>query len=469
MYLSDLFSQTNSKTEIVKLCIDSNDVIKNSVFFAIDGYTRNGNDYIQDAVIKGAVAVVTERDINNDYGVTIIKVKDVRETIALTAAKFYNNPADKLKIVFITGTNGKTSTAFLIKSILEHAGKKVGIIGTLGARWNDKIIDTGYTTPDPIVLHGILSRMLDDGMEYVIIEASAHAVYLKKLAGIRATVGILTNITQDHLDFFKTMENYAKVKIDFINSNACYYSVINADNIKYEFKKPSLTYGIKNPADVFALDVEEGHESNFVINSADEIYTINTRLKGIFNVYNILAAAACAHILGIKKDDIAEGVWALDSIDGRYNVTDTAKGKIIIDFAHTPDGLDNLLKAAREFKPHKLICVFGCGGNRDALKRPVMGRIAEKLSDVLVLTSDNPRYENPQDIISDIKRGMRGDKACFEIVDRKAAIKYAIGLMVNDDVLVIAGKGAENYIETNGVKSEYSDKNAVYEILGADN
>lgn len=467
MYLSDLFSQTDSKEEVVKLCIDSNEVIKNSVFFAIDGYTRNGNDYIEDAVQKGAVAIVTEHDIKEDFGVQIIKVNDVRETMALTAAKFYNNPADKLKIVFVTGTNGKTSTTFLIESILRCAGKKTGIIGTLGARWNDNIIDTEHTTPDPIVLHELLSRMLKDGIEYVIIEASAHAIYLKKLAGIRAIVGVLTNITQDHLDFFKTMENYAKVKIDFINSNACYYSVINADNIKYEFKKPSLTYGIYSPSDVFALDVQEGREHNFVINLADEIYTINTRLEGLFNVYNILAAATCAHILGIKKEDIVKGVWALDKIDGRYNVIDTANGKIIIDFAHTPDGLCNLLKAAREFKPHELICVFGCGGNRDALKRPIMGKIAEELSDVVVLTSDNPRYENPQEIIKEIKNGMCGDKVCFEIPDRESAIKFAVGLMVNNDILVIAGKGAENYIETNGVKRAYSDKDAVYEILGA--
>ena len=467
MYLSDLFCEVNTKEEVVKLCCDSNDVVKGSVFFALDGYTRNGNDYISYAINNGAVAVVTEREITADYGIKIIRVNDVRETMALTAGKFYNNPADKLKIIFVTGTNGKTSTTFILESILRRASKQVGIIGTLGARWKDCIVDTGLTTPDPIELHEILSRMLNDGIEYVIIEASAHAIYLKKLAGIRATVGILTNITQDHLDFFKTMENYAKVKIDFINSNACYYSVVNADSINYEFKKPTVTYGINNPSDVFALDVSDRFDGSFVINLADEIYTINTHLKGTFNVYNILAAATCAHILGIGKDDIVEGIWALESIDGRYNVIDTPNGKIIIDFAHTPDGLKNLLESAREFNPHELICVFGCGGNRDALKRPIMGKIAEELSDVIVLTSDNPRYENPQDIIVEIKDGMSGDKVCFEIADREAAIKFAIGLMVHDDVLVIAGKGAENYIEINGVKSEYSDRHAVFDVLGA--
>ena len=467
MILSKLCDKDGYDVEISGLCCNSKEVKNGDLFFVIDGYSVNGKNFVDEAVQNGAVALVCNGKLT-DADIPQVIVEDVRESMALYAAKFFNYPAESLKTVFVTGTNGKTSTTHIIAAILRQAGKNVGIIGTLGAKWGENVVKLKHTTPDPIVLHGLLRQMADDKIEYVIMEASAHAIYLKKLTGIRAAVGILTNITQDHLDFFGDMENYAKTKLEFINSNACYYSIVNADNIDFIFKKPCLTFGILKPSDVFAIDIIEGERCSFVINMLDEIYNINTNLKGLFNVYNILAAASCCRVLGIRANDIAKGVADIAEIAGRFNVYNAKKGKVIIDFAHTPDSLTNLLCAVREMKPKKLICLFGCGGDRDKTKRPIMGSIAERLADYIVITSDNPRSESPSKITDDIVGGIKGEKDYITIVDRASAIAYAINLMTDGDIVVIAGKGAEDYIEENGKKRPYSDKNTLLELIGSD-
>jgi UDP-N-acetylmuramoyl-L-alanyl-D-glutamate--2,6-diaminopimelate ligase len=457
----------NANCEVDELSISSKEKMNKALFFCLKGTSADGHEHYEESIANGAAALVCEKYIKN-ANVPQILVKSARNALALISSSFYGNPSKKLKIITITGTNGKTTTSFLIKSILERAGKKVGLIGTNGAYISNNKLGTALklTTPDPIELHHIFRQMADKLCEYVVMEASAHSIFYNKLDGIRAEAAVFTNLSQDHLDFFKTIEEYKRVKKSYFVPELCKHAVINIDDelgreIAASCKTPVVTYGYNNPADVFAVKYTPSFEGlSYVLNANDDISEINLHLTGKFNMYNSLAAAACAKLLGIKTLDITQGINDLKKVDGRFNVYKHKSKLVIIDYAHTPDGLANVLSVCRELCRGKLICVFGCGGNRDRSKRKIMGEAASKYADYIVLTNDNPRNEVPEEIIKDIEEGIGGENYTV-CVDRAEAIKLAVRLSKPHDAVIIAGKGGEQYMEIGNVRIKYNDEEAL--------
>ena len=461
----------NADIEFTGLCTDSQKVREGDLFLCYKGNEFDSHQFAAEAISRGAVALICEREL--DLDVAQIIVLDGRSSIAPAARAFYGYADKKLKIVGITGTNGKTTTTYMLASIFECAGKKAGVIGTLGICYEGKFISPELTTPDPIYLHSVLADMLKCGIKYVFMEVSAHAIYFNKIEGLQFEVGIFTNCTQDHLDFFGNMRDYADCKISFFTDKRCKYAVINSDDetgrrIIHDFKN-SVSYGLKNPADVFAVDIEENIKgTSFVINLFDELYEINLKITALHNVYNAMGAAACAKILGIETSDIAEGLSNLKSVTGRLELVAKFNGAdIFVDFAHTPDGLEKSLQALKKLCKGKLYCLFGCGGNRDRTKRPIMGKIAAENSDFCIVTSDNPRYEDPYEIISEIEEGIKpSGKKYVTVTDRETATEYAINLLENGDILLVAGKGGEYYQEIMGIKHSYNDTTVIKRIIG---
>ncbi|MBP5193136.1 MAG: UDP-N-acetylmuramoyl-L-alanyl-D-glutamate--2,6-diaminopimelate ligase [Clostridia bacterium] len=478
MLLGDLLKNVECEsviggaTEILGLSLSDRAAEKGDLFFCISGTREDGHDYAYPAFSRGAAAFVCERPL--DIKAPQVIVKDTRRAMSLIAANFYGNPAEKLKMIGVTGTNGKTTTCHILRNILTAAGHSSGIIGTLGIFYKSVKIAPDLTTPDPIFLQSVLADMVKAGVEYAVMEVSAHAVALKKIDGVRYRVGVFTNCTQDHLDFFGTREEYRKAKTEFMTDKFCDFTVFNTDDDAgreafLKAGKKSLSYGIDGPSDVFAVNVREDLSgTSFVMNLFDNVYSVRCRMAGKFSVYNCLAAASCASVLGIADEDILEGIRLTSGVSGRIEQIKNSENKtIFIDYAHTPDGLGNILRTLRKCTAGKLICLFGCGGNRDRGKRPLMGEIAGELADFTVVTSDNPRYEDPCDIISDVEKGLRKKTDGYiTIQDRKSAIKYALGKTGKDDVLLIAGKGAEEYQEIMGVRHEFSDRRYIESLLG---
>ena len=448
---------------------DSQKVEEDDVFFCLVGKTTDGHDYAFEAIKKGAKAVVCQHEL--DLPAMQIVVEDTREAFALCCKNFFDKACDKLKIIGVSGTNGKTTTSFLIAHILNHSGKNTGIIGTNGAFWNGNNINFQMTTPDPDVLHGLLEQMRNDGVECVVMEVSAHAITLKKIAGIIFEVGVMTNVTEDHLDYFESFEKYAKTKIDFMNSPYVLSRVINVDdeilrkNIK-ENNLAKITYGINNPADCFVAGlVMSVRGSNFILNFMDNVIEINSPLVGKYNIENIMAAFCACSMLGVSFEETKDAIASFSGVEGRFNVFSSNRGfDVVVDYAHTPDGLRNVLATVGGLTSGRLICVFGCGGDREKQKRPQMARIAEKFCDEVIVTSDNPRYENPLDIIDEIKVGFLG-KNHTEIEDRFEAIKYAMEIAKPHDIVIICGKGAEDYMEIRGEKHHFKDAEVVKQFL----
>ena len=459
--------------EFTALNIDSRNKVKNSLFICLKGGNVDSHNHAAEAVRNGAVAIVCERKL--DVRVPQIVVGDTRAALGKLAAFFYGYPAKRLKIIGITGTNGKTTTAHMLASILRAAGKKTGVIGTLGATYGKKQIKSALTTPDPIELNEILANMWMSGVEYVVMEASAHALQLKKVEGIDFSACIFTNLTQDHLDFFASMEEYGNAKQRLFTPPTCSLAILNGDDAKgrqigafcEEKGVKTLYYGLETPTDCFAIITEENLlGTECMLNLNDELCRVSLSLTGRHNVYNALAAAACATLLG-QGEGIKEGLSNLRSVSGRLERVQTGtRGSIFIDYAHTPDGLDKALTTLKMHTKGRLICVFGCGGNRDAEKRPKMGEIAAKKADYCVITSDNPRYEDPLDIIAGIEKGYRRFSTRYVIVpDRRKAISYAMDALKDGDVLLIAGKGGEEYQEIMGIKYPFNDYTVVEELL----
>ena len=462
----------NILVEVTGLCHTDDEVVLGDLFFCISGEKNDGHEFAYEAVSRGASALVCEREI--DLPVPQVVVKDVRLAMGVIASQFYGNPKDKLKIIGVTGTNGKTTTCHIIRNVLRFAGHNVGLIGTLGVFYSGVEIAPSLTTPDPIFLHKVFADMLKAGVEYVVMEVSAHAVALRKLKGIRFEVGIFTNCTQDHLDFFGDMDTYAKAKAEFLTSEYCDFTVYNADDERgmsmyLSAGKKALTYGLDNPSDVFAINVkEELSGTAFIMNLFDNVFNVKCRMAGLFSVYNCLAAATGCAVLGVDFDDIVGGIRLTEGVSGRVEMIKNKQNKkIFVDYAHTPDGLKNILQTLKKCTAGQLLCVFGCGGNRDKGKRSVMGEISGEYADFTVLTSDNPRYEEPYDIIGDIETGLRKKTVNYiTIQDRKSAIRYAVSKMGENDVLLIAGKGAEEYQEIMGIRHDYSDKKYLQKLLG---
>lgn len=474
MQLSELgFDVAESDDIFVEgLASDSSKVKSGYVFFCLVGRDNDGHTFAADALSRGAVALVVERRLALDC--IQIEVDDSRRALSLAASAFYGNPSKRLKLIGITGTNGKTTTTYIIKSIIEAAGKSCGLIGTNAVEYEGNKIPATLTTPDPIDLQRTLFDMAEAGVEYVVMEVSAHALALKKVDGIVYEVAAFTNFSRDHLDFFGDMESYAAAKRTFFTPEHARTAVINADDeLGTELIKSSklhtVTYGVDNPSDVFGIDLNmSAYGLSYVINVFDAVGNVKFNLTGRFNMYNTLCAAAVAAALELPFSAIISGIRNVKKIDGRFNIINTAKCSVIIDFAHTDDGIANILRAIREFAPARIITVFGCGGNRDKTKRAVMGKIVSTMSDYCFVTSDNPRFEPPVDIILQIERGIKeiGGTNYTTVVDRKEAIRAALEMAEKDDIVLIAGKGAEQYNDVMGKKQPYNDERYVMEIAG---
>lgn len=455
------------ETEISELCINSVDCRPGALFFAVKGVHTDGAAYIADAERCGATAYVSEHELKTS--VPGIIVNDVREAMALMAANFYYNAHKNLNIIAVVGTNGKTTTAHMIYNLLVAAGERAALFGTLGATIQGQSYPSKLTTPDPIELHRLFQLADFQGVKYVVMEVSAHAIALKKMAGIRAKVAVFTNLSRDHLDFFGDMDSYKKVKVGYFKPEHAEFAVVNADDetgreILASEAIPSASYGMENPSDTFAIDYDYTSKLQCIVNCFDDIFELEAPFVGKFNLYNALAATTTARLIGIKPEVIASAFKHMPEVEGRFNILQSGK-RVIIDYAHTPDGLINLLTAAKKLvsRGGKLISVFGCGGDRDRGKRREMGKISTELADFTVITSDNPRSEDPRDIIRDVESGVEGNGNYIVIPDRAGAIAYALLVAKQNDVVVISGKGAENYTEVRGERVRYSDRAEVLE------
>lgn len=452
--------------EIKGIAYDSRKVREGFLFVAIKGYMTDGHKYIESALRSGAAAVIGEEEINIDC--TYIKCKNSRTALSEASAAFFGHPEKKLKIIGVTGTNGKTTTTYLIKQILNMKGERCDLIGTNEIIIGESRRPSERTTPESLDLFEMLAQMADGG-KYVVMEVSSHSLELDRVHGITFESAVLTNITQDHLDFHKTMENYAKAKAKlFLNAkNAC----INEDSdykdiILDKVTGNLITYSIEAPSDLRAENLHMSERGViFDLLHAGKKTEMKLGIPGRFSVYNSLAAIAACKSIGISYEDISKGLVLAKPVKGRIEVVHTnTPYTVIIDYAHTPDGLENIISSVRGFAKNRIITVFGCGGNRDAGKRPKMGAIAEKLSDISVVTSDNPRREDPELIIKDILAGMTKDNHIV-IPDRREAIKKAMEIAEPADIVILAGKGHESYQEINGVKHDFDERDVVKEIL----
>ncbi len=457
--------------EIGSLCTDSRVAGEGDLFFCINGTHEDAHKYAREAERRGACAVVCERP--TETSLPYILVPDCRLAMAHIAAAFYGHPEKYMKLIGVTGTNGKTTVTHMLFSVLTAAGKRAGLIGTLGARFKDTVLPPALTTPDPVSLFSLLSDMRKEGVEYVLMEVSAHALALKKDRPIVYECAIFTNLTQDHLDFFGDMQSYGMAKKSMFSR--CKLAILNADDpFSKEISAVSpevLTYGLDCPADCFAMVEREGIEATrALLNLEDDLCEIELPMTGRHNVSNALAAAACCRRLGVDMETIAEGLSGV-TVDGRLERVGNYRGAdLFVDFAHTPDGLEKSLQALKKHAKGKLIAVFGCGGNRDRAKRPIMGEVVAKNCDFAVITSDNPRYEDPCAIISEIEEGYkRVSRSYVAIEEREKAIAYAVQKLEKGDILLVAGKGGETEQEIMGVKYKYSDREVLKSLMGNGN
>lgn len=472
MYLQQILNGVSYKVvgegnpEVLSLACDTSNVKQGCLFFCLKGQKHDGHDFFRKAIGDGAVAIVCERPLATQ-ALQII-VEDVRAVMCIAAKNFYECAVDKLKVIAVVGTNGKTSTSYILEAILTKAGYNTAVIGTNGIFFNGQRKNSALTTPDPIDLHYWFRQMYLNKVDIVIMEASAHAIALRKLLGVKAEVAVFTNFSQDHLDFFKTMENYRAVKKSFFTEKYVKNVVTNVDDeLGREISGllPSATYSIDNKADVVAKDVEVGQvETKYKIEIFGISAVVTTHLAGIFNVYNTLAAATCAAILGVDINTIVAAIAEVNCISGRNETLIRSDGaRIVVDFAHTPDGIQNILSFLRKTTEGKLIVVFGCGGNRDKFKRPLMAEKVSEFADFAVLTNDNPRYEDPKLIARDVSERL----SCrYKIVlNRSQATEYALQIATGQDTVAILGKGAEEYQEIRGRKFPYSDVEIVRNLL----
>ncbi|MFR9241279.1 MAG: UDP-N-acetylmuramoyl-L-alanyl-D-glutamate--2,6-diaminopimelate ligase [Clostridium baratii] len=464
----------NLDVSINSINYDSRKVKDGDMFVCIKGFKSDGHNFINAAINNGAKVIVCEDEADVKDGITLIKFKDTRKALAKIGAKYYDNPCDKLNIIGVTGTNGKTTTAFMIKNILESCNEKVGLIGTIANYIGDEKLETERTTPESLELQELFRNMVDKGVKYCVMEVSSHSLELDRVYGVDFEVGIFTNLTRDHLDFHKTFENYYKAKYKLFPRSKT--SIVNIDDkygvrITEDLQKENITnfitYGIKNRADIMAKNEKlENMDIIFDLVTEDKTERVLLPIPGEYNIYNALGAISACKVLGISLEDIKEGLKHV-VVPGRCERA--ARGhklpyEIIIDYAHTPDGLENILKTAREFTRGRLISVFGCGGDRDKVKRPQMGKIGTDLSDVAVITSDNPRSEEPDSIIDDIIAGIEKDNY-IRITNRHEGIEKAMEIAEEGDVIVIAGKGHETYQILNTGTIHFDEREVIEEIL----
>ena len=471
--ISVLECTADPELEIESICYDSRKATPGSLFVAISGFASDGNRFIPMALGKGAAAVVTAK--KPEGTVPYVLVESDRMALALLGCNFYGHPAKSMTMIGVTGTNGKTSTTLLLKQVLEKTlGAKVGLIGTMANMVGDEVIPTERTTPESFELQGLFARMRDAGCTHVVMEVSSHAVTLDRIGGVQFDIAAFTNLTEDHLDFHKTMDAYCDAKAELFRR--CGRAVINVDDsYAPRFLKaaacPVLTTGVAGSADLQAKDLELLSDGiRYTALSGGESAAVHVPIPGRFTVYNTLTVLGIARQLGIALSDAVAALKTVEGVKGRIEVV-PAPGTdytVLIDYAHTPDGLENVLTSVRDFCRGRIIAVFGCGGDRDPIKRPIMGEIGVKLSDVAVITSDNPRTEDPMAIIRDILAGVREEYGTYIVVeDRKSAIRYAMDIAEKDDIIVLAGKGHETYQDIGGVKLHLDEREEVAAHLAA--
>lgn len=462
--------------DITSINYDSRKVKENSMFVCINGGNVNGHDYIKEAIKKGALAIVIEEELQlKNEKITVIKVENSKMALASLANLFYKEPSKEINLVGVTGTNGKTTVIHYIKDILEANKKRTAIIGTLGYEFENKeasIQKINPTTPESLELQGLFREFIDKGAENVVMEVTSSALAKYRVEHCDFNVGVFTNLSQDHLDEHGTMENYKNEKIKLFRK--CSLGVINIDDkVADEFIEKStctiLTYGIKKDADIKATEIKYKNDLvEFKVTFKDTSEKVEVNIPGKVTVYNTLAAIGACLGLGMNINDILSSLSNLKYVPGRLEmVKNNANKNVIVDYAHTPDALERLLMMARETTDGRLVTVFGCGGDRDKTKRKIMGMAAGILSDYCIITSDNPRTEDPERIIEDVEEGMENIKSNYEkIVDRKKAIEKGLKLLREDDLLIIAGKGHEDYQIIGKEKIHFDDREVVKEILG---
>lgn len=456
--------------EISGVQIDSRQVDKNYLFVAVRGTAADGHNYIGKAIEKGASAVLCEEiPADADESVTYVKVANTEQTTGSVATAFYGNPTSKLKLVGVTGTNGKTTIATVLYEMFRRMGHKAGLLSTVANYIDGEMIPTEHTTPDPITLNALLAKMVETGCEYAFMEVSSHSIVQNRIGGLNFAGGLFTNITRDHLDYHKTFDNYIKAKkLFFDNLPATAFAITNADDkngmvMVQNTKAQVKTYSVQSPADFKAKIIECHFEGMYLEINGREV---GVQFIGKFNVSNLLAVYGAAVMLGKDPHAVLVALSAMHPVNGRFEALRSPSGyTAIVDYAHTPDALENVLNAIHGVLEGKgeVITVCGAGGNRDKGKRPLMAREAVKQSDRVIITSDNPRFEEPQDIINDMLAGLTEEdmKKVIAIVDRRQAIKTACMMAKPGDVILIAGKGHEDYQDVKGVKHHFDDKEEV--------
>ncbi len=461
--------ETNINIE--KIEYDSKKVGKGDLFVAIEGFKEDGHSYIEDAAKNGVVAVIVKKGSKIKLeNVTVIEVEDTRIALAKVATTYYGNPASKLKMIGVTGTKGKTTTVYMIRDILLASGKKTGMIGTIFNTFANKQIEATKTSPESLDLQKLLKEMVDEGVEYVVMEVSSHALELKRVYGIHFIIGLFTNLSKDHLDFHETMESYLEAKSKLFKE--CDFAIINADDIytpKLEkmIKCKTAKYGLDNEANITAVDIRiNNNYVDFKMYINKMLQTIIVKIPGRYTVYNALGAIAVTSMLGVQMEEILIALSSV-KVPGRSEVVDIEKTfAVLLDYAHSPASLEAILSNTKRYSKGRIICVFGCGGNRDTEKRPIMGEISGKYADFTVITTDNPRDEEAKKIMSEIENGIKKTRGLYKIIEnRKEAIKFAMRIAWKNDTIIIAGKGHETYqILKNNKKIKFDEREIVKEL-----
>jgi len=459
--------RADPELEISDVAYDSRKVVPGGLFAAITGFASDGNRFIPMALQKGAAAVVTARKPAED--IPYVLVRSDRAALAGISINWFSNPARSMTMIGITGTNGKTSATLLLKQVLEQVlGTKVGLIGTMENLIGDVAVPTERTTPESFELQALFARMRDAGCTHVVMEVSSHALTLERVGGVHFDVAAFTNLTEDHLDFHKTMDAYCDAKA--LLMSRCDHAVVNADD-PYASRMIAAaacdwrTTGVSSDADLKAEGLELlSDRIRFRAVEAEGETTVEVPIPGRFTVYNAMTVLAVAKCLGISVEEAAASLAKAKGVKGRIEVVPTpgTDYTVLIDYAHTPDGLENVLRSVRDFCKGRVICVFGCGGDRDPLKRPIMGSIGVRFSDLGIITSDNPRTEVPMAIIEDILRGVKQEDGEYIVMeDRRAAIRYAMDIAKKDDIIILAGKGHETYQDIGGHKYHLDEREEV--------
>ncbi len=476
--LEGLKARGSLDVEIKNIACNSNNVEEGDLFVAIKGFEYDGHEFINEAIKKGATAILIEegcdlKSFKVKSDTVVIMAKDTRKALAIVSCNFYKNPSKKFKLIGITGTKGKTTTSYMIKEILERAGKKVGLIGTLETCINGKKIKTNdRTTPESLELQQLFSKMVEEKVEVVVMEVSSQSLKLHRVTGCDFDIAVFTNFSEDHISEIEhpTMEDYLQSKLKLFQM--CKVGIVNSDDVQGAkiprlFPKSDITtFGIDNFANVMARDVTVTNTyADFKVKLTDRNERVKTGIPGRFSVYNSLAAICVAKKFNISPEIIKEALLEV-RVPGRSEMVDNKlEIPIMIDYAHTPESLESILKTVKIYTRGKVICVFGCGGNRDSSKRPIMGEIAGRVADYTFITTDNARNEDPQDIANQIEAGIKKTKGKYSVVlDRKEAIREAIKMASRIDAVVIAGKGHEMYQEINGEKIPFDEREIVKEI-----